>query len=377
MDTVFYGLRGLLSIQPVSCMVLWVLCYTIGIVLHWVVRGRKRGVNLMGKESQMQKFYNLLLEFKNKKILFWGASNFLKEFIKNNDLSPFDIEGIVDKNEERWGTLLGGYTIFPPKTLIQKKDLCVIPAIVNNSDKIYQEISAFINLIKSQDVFLTENVFSKEITPKTLSSNHIYIIDSENNSYEVSYLEGLKVVWLGSNSIIKIYSDKLPNIKNMTIYCKSDCEVTIGFNCIIKDLLISMTGDESRISIGNSFTVNSGEIIMGKESGTKIVIGNDCMFSSDIYIRSSDSHTVYDNLSGQIHNTPQEVIIGNHVWLGKGVNILKGAEISDNSVAAARSIVNKKFKESNVVIAGIPAHIVKRNISWDRRCTEEYIATKQ
>ena len=47
--------------------------------------------------------------------------------------------------------------------------------------------------------------------------------------------------------------------------------------------------------------------------------------------------------------------------------------IADNSIVGWGSIVTKEFNEPNVIIAGIPAKIVKRGINWDRRCINKYL----
>jgi len=36
------------------------------------------------------------------------------------------------------------------------------------------------------------------------------------------------------------------------------------------------------------------------------------------------------------------------------------------------SVVTKPFEESNIILAGNPAKIVKRNINWDRRLIDTY-----
>jgi acetyltransferase-like isoleucine patch superfamily enzyme len=46
--------------------------------------------------------------------------------------------------------------------------------------------------------------------------------------------------------------------------------------------------------------------------------------------------------------------------------LLKGSFIKDNSIIATGSVVTKAFEESNVIIAGSPAKIVKENVSWVR-----------
>ena len=328
----------------------------------------------MNKNRLGLRILELLEKYKNKKIMFWGASKFLKEFIRKQDLSCYNIEGIIDKDDNKWGTLWEGYTVYSPKSIIDKSNVCIISSIANNAEKAQQGIKSFLEFINNKDIFLAENVFYKEDMLKAFTSNHLYIIDKSGSSYEVSYIPGLEVVWSGADNVIKIYSDTLPKIKNTRIYCdNNDSEVSIGYGCDIMNFCIYIKGDKSTLNIGDCFTVQGGKIILGGESGTKVTIGNDCMFAGEVYIKSSDSHTVYDNSTQEAINIPDAVHIGNHVWLGYGVSVLKNSMIPDNSVVAARSVVSKKFDEHNVVLAGVPAKVVKKNINWHRVNTEDYV----
>lgn len=59
--------------------------------------------------------------------------------------------------------------------------------------------------------------------------------------------------------------------------------------------------------------------------------------------------------------------IGNNVYIGPGAIIFGDVTIADNISIGANATVNKSFKESNVVVAGTPAKVVKTNIpSWNR-----------
>lgn len=53
-----------------------------------------------------------------------------------------------------------------------------------------------------------------------------------------------------------------------------------------------------------------------------------------------------------------DVIIGENCWLGTGVVVLPGSKLGDNCVVAANAVVNKQFP-SNVMVAGVPAKIIK------------------
>lgn len=103
---------------------------------------------------------------------------------------------------------------------------------------------------------------------------------------------------------------------------------------------------------------------------SSVSIGHDCLFSDNIELWASDTHAIYDN-NGDVLNLGKSIKIGNHVWIGRYVKILKNTEIQDNSVVGMGSIVTKKFTETNCVITGNPAKIVKRNINWDVRRPDE------
>lgn len=96
-----------------------------------------------------------------------------------------------------------------------------------------------------------------------------------------------------------------------------------------------------------------------------IMIGNDCMFSNNIIIRTSDSHPIYDKNTKQRINHPQSVIIGNHVWIAPDSKIMKGVEIGDNSIIGSNTFVTKNIGE-NVLAVGIPAKEIKNEIFWTR-----------
>lgn len=56
--------------------------------------------------------------------------------------------------------------------------------------------------------------------------------------------------------------------------------------------------------------------------------------------------------------------IGNHVWIGARATILKGVTIGDGAVVAAGAVVNKDVPP-NTLVGGVPARIIKENISWE------------
>lgn len=56
--------------------------------------------------------------------------------------------------------------------------------------------------------------------------------------------------------------------------------------------------------------------------------------------------------------------IGKHVWIAANVSILKGADISNESVVGYNSCVLSRFADSHILIGGYPAKVVERDITW-------------
>lgn len=148
------------------------------------------------------------------------------------------------------------------------------------------------------------------------------------------------------------------------VICGDNNIVEIGADVSCINTSIYIEDNNNTISIGEKTSI-CGTTNLSCIEGTKIVIGNDCLLSSDIQLRTGDSHVVLDKDGNRI-NEPNDIVIGNHVWIGNGVKILKGTKISNDSVVGTGSILTKCFTEPNVLIVGNPAQIKKREIHWER-----------
>jgi serine O-acetyltransferase len=68
------------------------------------------------------------------------------------------------------------------------------------------------------------------------------------------------------------------------------------------------------------------------------------------------------NIGIQAGTSDESAIIGDNVYIGPGVKFVKPCIIGDNVAIGANSVVTSSFSEGNVIIAGIPAKIVKDKI---------------
>jgi len=112
----------------------------------------------------------------------------------------------------------------------------------------------------------------------------------------------------------------------------------------------------NNLSIGTNVSIHEMTYI-NAYGGVKI--GNDVAISHGVSMLSYD-HDIYSNSSSFKDANPVigRIEIGNNVWIGAGVRILKNVEIEKDCVIAAGAVVTRSIKE-NSIAAGIPAKIIK------------------
>ena len=173
-------------------------------------------------------------------------------------------------------------------------------------------------------------------------STHLCIKGSNNSICidEKSVLLNCSIKILGNNA--RIHLKKNCYVEGATLFIEdNDCSIIIGENTFIGPSHLAAT-----------------------ENKSTILIGDDCMLSSNIYIRTGDSHSIIDTEKKLRINFAQNIVIGDHCWIGEGVKILKGVSLANDVIVASGAIVTKSFN-SNVLVGGIPAKIIKDKVSWD------------
>lgn len=167
----------------------------------------------------------------------------------------------------------------------------------------------------------------------------------------------------------------------------NDILVSDSANCT--DVRITCIGSGNRIILSKGVFHglhlfchgSNGSIVIGKDvvvnafadrpttfsviGATQIVVENNCLISDSVVMQTSDYHKVYDKETGILQNADADIRIGQHCRIGNRVTINKGVNVAPNSIIGNCSVVTKKFDESNVVIAGNPAQIKKRNVIWN------------
>jgi acetyltransferase-like isoleucine patch superfamily enzyme len=98
----------------------------------------------------------------------------------------------------------------------------------------------------------------------------------------------------------------------------------------------------------------SGGAYIAAFDGTTISVGSGTIWAYNICLQTANH--VPGNLK---EYQTSSIKIGRNCWLGNGVVITAGVELGDNVVVGANAVVTKSFP-SNVIIAGVPAKVIKQ-----------------
>ena len=213
---------------------------------------------------------------------------------------------------------------------------------------------------------LSDSGVGNKITyPDTWEAHNFSItIRGDNNS--VSFAEGSRlsdcdIVVNGDHNSIEVGASSLDRVQ---VTCRGGVanRLVIGDGCIIRQLTVDFPDSNGEVSIGSRTTIH-GKTDLAPTEGRRISVGDDCLFGSDICLWTSDWHSILD-LQGNRVNPPQDISIGNHVWVCSFATILKGVSIPDNCVVAMHSVVTRRFERPHCVIGGNPAAIIRADIDW-------------
>lgn len=113
------------------------------------------------------------------------------------------------------------------------------------------------------------------------------------------------------------------------------------------------------LDIGGGFYCNNNNYFRCADN---VTIGEGCYFGWENIVNTTDGHHfLHNGAEGCMHG---EVKIGNRVWVTTRCIVGKSVVIPDGCVLAQGSIVQKSFDGSNLLIGGVPAKVIKTNVSW-------------
>jgi acetyltransferase-like isoleucine patch superfamily enzyme len=170
---------------------------------------------------------------------------------------------------------------------------------------------------------------------------------------------------------------------NTMIDCKgSDNSLQIGAKVyVLMNTELFLDGYGCSIRIGEKTSIQSA-VLSCNELETSIDIGEDSMISPMVVFSTGDGHSIFKVGAFERVNPAKRIATGRHVWFAANARLMKGAQIGDNCVVGYGSLVNQPMKDEfgslvcNAVIAGVPAQIRRRGVTWSRQLFYEEDADK-
>ena len=191
------------------------------------------------------------------------------------------------------------------------------------------------------------------------------------------------------HKMIRCISNMINDLYNRSIIKRKKIEIN-GFVSI--NGRIGYFGIKNRLSIGNGTRINSGDsyipigypgkcvfwimdsgiITIGRNCGLsnvticsrdKVTIGNNVIMGGGVKIYDTDFHSLNyikrRDLDNDNDRASKSILIGDDVFIGAGVIILKGTRIGERSIIGAGSVVSGDIP-CDEIWAGNPARCIKK-----------------
>ncbi len=277
---------------------------------------------------------------KKKAAVYCAGNNFVQYY--NRIMKAYDICVLIDSAPERWGsTVMGHKVISPDEVIINGMDLVFI---ASDRADIVESITIKINELWPGK--LVESIRTSLISAKSFDELHE------------------KCVWTDKlgNRFENVGGDRIGKLDISIHGC--DNRIVIEKGVMVRDnLTVLIFGDNNTLTIGEGTSIIDAVLDVG-EGGT-ITVGKDCMISTGVEFFQYEFHPIFDCDTGKRINQSENIVIGDHVWIGRNASLMGGFAIGNNGIVGAGSVSSSQFWNS-VCIGGNPARIIRENVTWGR-----------
>lgn len=361
-------------------------------------------------------------ESKTRKIYVWGAWKTGEEYIRRFAREGIMVDGVIDSKKN--GEFCNIKIIKPEEIAGKRNEFFIFVSIVGHKlvnkqlekygfqggrDYLYEGDGIFIQSLKSEfykdyygneingcfddcmvslracgkitfgnNIKIGKNVkidvrnFSKLIIGNNVVLNDNVVIKVSDASIlkigdNVSIKEGSRID-VFNNSVFRIYKGTIIDY-SCGICVVGNSKLVFKYNCILGRFLDLYVGENAEAIFGKNTTIGPNDRI-SVPFNAKLHCGEDCMLSYDILVRGNNGHSIFK--ANEKKQSKENVILGNHVWVGMGSTLMPGTEIGDCSIVGASTLVNKKIPAHSLVV-GTPCRILEEDVDWSRRddVTEE------
>lgn len=296
--------------------------------------------------------------YKGRKIALYGDSKDLREFLSKEYY--IEVSLVVTGVKEKAGAKL----IYIDDLKGKSDEYYIIVPFLKSDANIKKRLNS-LGYIEFKDFVFT--MHDKIVLPAGFGDyhdeygNHIHC-----KGCKIALKEGAGNVSINIHDTVNFDNGSVINIRGSNVVVDIEEEVKILSLCTIMLLQNSSLIIKPKVllSARAQFAIHVGE---------SVFIGEGSTFSLEVKVYAGDGHTIFDVETGNRTNIPTllktgansySIEIQDHVWVGVRSTILN-CSIGRSSIVGAGALVKGKFP-NNCVIAGIPAKVVKKNVTWSR-----------
>lgn len=119
------------------------------------------------------------------------------------------------------------------------------------------------------------------------------------------------------------------------------------------------------VTVGDRCSINNGFTVIAE--GSSITIGDRCLIGPNVSMYDSDFHALSASDRGSgMRGSSAPIVVGDDVFIGSDVTVLKGVRIGSGAVIGARSLVTHDIPP-NSLAGGVPARILGSLQARDRQ----------
>jgi acetyltransferase-like isoleucine patch superfamily enzyme len=158
---------------------------------------------------------------------------------------------------------------------------------------------------------------------------------------------------------------------DVDVVCNGEGHVELGSEIAFGYALAPIVGDgrillqartaEATVSVGDRTEFSNNVAVVANQL---VRIGADCLIGDLVRVFDSDFHELDPELRLNrrqrtvSHALVSPTVIGDNVWLGSRVIVMRGASVGDHSVIAAGAVVSGEIPAS-VLAGGVPARVIR------------------
>lgn len=135
-----------------------------------------------------------------------------------------------------------------------------------------------------------------------------------------------------------------------TLTIKGEC--TFGAGCSVE------VAEGARLIVGPQFNFGPRSLLICHKAMT---FGANGLISWCCTLMDTDQHPLID-AEGRRVNPDREIHFGDNVWMGCHVIVSKGTSLPDETTVSAGARLSGRYEETQTVLAGNPAIVVRRGI---------------